>query len=314
VSIPKGFRPLNGELAPDMVDLTYPLAASEKFDGVRCLIFGGVAYSKKLEVIPNKWVQTVLQHLPDGFDGELIVGAQTGNDVFTRSQSGVMAVDGRPDFTYYVFDWYQTYHDGVVPDFSTRIARAHAFKQNEGAALPWLKVVHHQAIRNAAELVAYEDRVVAKGYEGVMVRDPRGTYKFGRSTVKEGILLKIKRFEDHEARIVGKIEEMANTNEQERNEIGFAKRSSKKAGKVGKGTLGALDCALIKTNAGDDRFLDATRFKLGSGISDVLSKQLWEDPDTVGKIVKFKCQGFTPKGKPRFPVYLSLVDERTMSL
>ena len=40
------------------------------------------------------------------------------------------------------------------------------------------------------------------GYEGLMLRDPNGIYKFGRSSVKENILLKVKEFMDDEAEII----------------------------------------------------------------------------------------------------------------
>jgi hypothetical protein len=32
-----------------------------------------------------------------------------------------------------------------------------------------------------------------------------------------------------------------------------------------------------------------------------------------GKVVKFKYQGFTPDGSPRFPVFLGFRDQRDMS-
>lgn len=315
MSIPVGFKPMNGEPVPDMTSLVYPVLASPKLDGIRCLIFGGVAYTKRLERIPNRWIQSALQHLPCGFDGELIVGKPTGDDVYNRSQSGVMSEDGRPDFKYHLFDWVPL-ADPTQP-FSVRLMSLNAW--NHERQLPYLKVVPHELIRSPAKLAAYEQIIVDLQYEGIMVRAEHGPYKMGRSTVKEGTLLKVKRWYDCEARILSKIEEMENTNTQERNGIGYAKRSSAKAGKVGKGTLGALECALLSP-ADDPLHPDhhktrpAITFKLGSGLSDAVAKQLWDDPELVGKTVKFKCQGFTPKAKPRHPVYIGLRDRRDISL
>lgn len=68
-------------------------------------------------------------------------------------------------------------------------------------------------IGSAAELAAYKEKCLSEGYEGVMVRDPAGPYKCGRSTVREGWLLKIKRFEDGEAEVLETYEGMSNYNE-----------------------------------------------------------------------------------------------------
>ena len=68
-------------------------------------------------------------------------------------------------------------------------------------------------IRDAAQLAAYEEECLAEGYEGVMIRTPDSPYKCGRSTEREGWLLKIKRFEDAEAVVLDTYEGMSNQNE-----------------------------------------------------------------------------------------------------
>ena len=55
---------------------------------------------------------------------------------------------------------------------------------------------------NNEELIDYEQGAVEDGYEGVMLRDPSAPYKYGRSTVRKGYLLKLKRFEDSEAEVI----------------------------------------------------------------------------------------------------------------
>ena len=57
-------------------------------------------------------------------------------------------------------------------------------------------------IHNAEQLTAYEEKCLADGYEGVMIRTPDSPYKCGRSTEREGWLLKIKRFEQRRAKYV----------------------------------------------------------------------------------------------------------------
>jgi DNA ligase-1 len=82
-----------------------------KLDGVRCTVQRGHAYSRSLKLIPNKYIQeSFSKHasLIGGLDGELIVGSPTDPDCYRKTISGVMSVDGEPDFTFYVYD--SVYH------------------------------------------------------------------------------------------------------------------------------------------------------------------------------------------------------------
>lgn len=278
--------------APDLALLRFPLLASPKLDGIRCCIIDGVPMSRNLKPIPNRFVRETLYGLPP-FDGELICGAPTGADVWNRSQSGIMSADGEPDFTFHVFDAIG------CPDmrpFADRFDAVGAWlndaaERTGGLHPDFVSLVDHVQIDTLAELQAFEEQCVAAGYEGVMLRDPRGPYKFGRSTAREGWLMKLKRFEDYEAVCIGAVEQMHNGNEMTRDELGRAKRSSAKAGKTGKGTLGALVCQR-----------DGVTFEVGSGFDDATRAALWARLPVL-ELVTFKCQGFTPDGKPRFPVF-----------
>jgi DNA ligase 1 len=92
----------------------------------------------------------------------------------------------------------------------------------------------------AEELQAYEERCLAAGYEGVMIRTPGSPYKCGRSTEREGYLLKIKRFEDAEAVVLDTYEGMSNQNAAELDAFGRTKRSLRRLGMVGRGELGGF--------------------------------------------------------------------------
>ena len=77
-----------------------------------------------------------------------------------------------------------------------------------------------KTINTMEELEKYEVDCLEIGYEGVILRDPNAKYKHGRSTVKEGGLIKVKRFSDSEARILAMEEQMKNNNEKKVNELG----------------------------------------------------------------------------------------------
>lgn len=298
-----GFQPLLAERKkPDLTKLTYPKLGSPKLDGIRCIIRDGQALSRKLKPIPNTFVQDCLRGLPEGLDGELIVGGEVDSRVWNGTQSGIMSRDGEPDFKYWIFD--------CVGDsgFADRYRRAVEIVNEYLPAYPWLRSVPHHTITGVDDAEHYESYYVEKGFEGLMLRSLDGAYKFGRSTLKEEILLKLKRFEDAEAIVIDVVERMHNTNEQERDERGYAKRSHAKAGKVGTGTLGALVCSIGVREDGSvglpGEGVKEVTFEIGTGFTQEQRETLWARGDLRGTIHTFKFQGLTPdEQKPRFPVW-----------
>jgi DNA ligase-1 len=134
----------------------------------------------------------------------------------------------------------------------------------------------------------------------VILRDPAGLYKFGRSG-KTGPLLKLKRFIDFEAEVIGVYEEMHNANVATKNELGRTSRSSAKAGKIGKGTLGGLILRAINGPAA------GVEFRCGTGFDAAARAELWANPP-IGKVAKVKSFPIGVKDKPRHPVWLGFRD------
>lgn len=300
----KVFKPMLSATCEDASTLKYPVLVSPKLDGIRCIIRGGVAVSRNLKPIPNKYIQQKLKGLPDGLDGELIVGKPTGEDVWNRSQSGVMSADGEPDFTYHVFDFVHETERWRNDPFDKRLAEADAVTEDFGR----VDIVRHFPCTSLEELEVLEEGFVNVGYEGAMIRDPKGVYKFGRSTVKEGGLLKLKRWHDAEAIVVDMVERMHNANEATKDELGRTKRSTHKANKVGRGDMGALVCTMDQ----DKSLPIISTFELGTGFTDEERKTLWEG-GAIGKVVTFKYQALTPDGLPRFPVFKGFRAAQDMS-
>lgn len=307
------FRPMLSDKTPtDLSKLRYPVLASPKLDGIRCVKLNGRALTRKLKPVPNDFARTwIEENLPDGIDGELLLRDWTAP--FNEVSSAIMSKEGEPDFTFAAFDI-----AGMEAGFQHRLRelKVECIEVNDPEAR--LHVVHHELATNQARLVELYECWLEAGLEGAMVRDPEGPYKQGRSTTREGYLLKMKLFDDEEATVIGLEEQMHNANELEQDELGYAKRSSAKAGKVGKGTLGKLIC----------RFDDGTEFRCGTGkgLTKKLRQEIWddvvpgdEDSETemvhavVGARVKIKFQpppsGRKPGEKPRLPVFLGFRHE-----
>jgi len=256
--------------------IRYPVLATPKLDGIRCLMVDGVAMSRSMKPIPNKFVQQELAGL-HGLDGELMV-----NGDFNDVQSGIMKQEGEPDFTYHVFDSFV-----LGNDYESRIDAIFWGEEH-----PRVKLLDPVEIHTEERLIGYLDARLAQGYEGAMIRDPKGKYKFGRSTVKEGILLKLKKFLDDEATLVEVTEKMTNNNELEQDELGHAKRSSHKENLEPAGTSGS--CIL---NWNGVQF----RVGFGPGWTDVKKQELWDNRlDDEGRTVTFRYQELSKDGIPRF--------------
>jgi len=283
----------------DIDKIKYPVLATPKLDGIRCLIVNGVAVSRNFKPIPNNYIRERLLDLPDGLDGEIMLADHRAS--FQSITSAVMSFTGEPHFRYCIFDYVK---EALDKPYFLRIEDLEDFYHPGFRQDGHLKRILPLDLANNDEVAAYESECLEEGYEGIMLRHPEGYYKCGRSTVKEGILLKVKRFEDSEAEIIDLFEKETNTNEQTRDELGRAKRSTAKAGKVKAGTLGALLVNDIKTGI---------QFQIGSGFDDAIRAEIWADQSKYyGKIIKYKFQAIGVKEAPRFPVFLGFRSQRDM--
>lgn len=282
------FKPLLAATIEDTAKLQYPVLVSCKLDGIRCIVIDGVAYSRSLKPIRNKYVQACIGKPEyNGMDGELVVGDIFAKDCYRVTNSGVMSEDGEPDFTFHVFDRI----DRPLSSFQER------FETLE--FMPYAQVVPHLLVENEAQLLEIEQGLLARGAEGVMVRSLDGAYKQGRSTLKDGILGKLKRFTDSDFTVVGFEERCANLNEKTTNALGYSERSSHKENKVGRGDLGAL---VLRTDN------DLT-FTCGTGFDDAQRSEIWANRDKyLGAVVKVKHFDYGVKDHVRFPVFLGFRD------
>lgn len=269
----------------------FPYAATPKIDGIRFLMVNGQAVSRSFKPIRNEHIQKVLSAaLPDGIDGELTCGVN-----FQDSTSGIMRIKGEPDFHAWIFDYVEPGPETILP-YDERMRQLEEFE-----ALGYFAgldksytVLYPTTVANLEEVQQLEDKFINEGHEGVMLRDPKGTYKFGRSSVKDNIILKVKKFLDAEATVVGFVEKRHNENEPIRNQWGYIERKGGQAGMVPAGVLGSF---VLEMNG--------ETFKCGSGLNDELRKEIWDNQDDyLGKMVKFKYMAHGVKDAPRHPIFL----------
>lgn len=271
--------------------LRWPLCASYKLDGIRSVIVDDQPHSRTLKLIPNKSIsESEVWKGLSGLDGELIVGPPNHPNVMQNTTSGVMSHDGEPDWRFYVFDLWDS--------LDVYLGRYRLLNQKQFPPESRIQVIPSVFVSSMEEIEQLESIALELGYEGLMLRDINSRYKFGRSTEKEFALVKVKRFSDAEAVIIGYNELMHNTNSLEKDNLGNAKRSQEKQGMVPGGVLGSLIA----------RTPDGVEFSL-SGFTLEQRKNMWLIRDSlIGKFVKYK---FFPSGikiAPRFPTFIGFRD------
>ena len=258
---------------------TFPLLVTPKIDGVRAIIVGGMLVSRTMRPIPNSRIRAILEPLlPEGADGELFCGS------LHQTTSTVMSSYAEGNFMFFWFDWaYST----TVP-YYRRVSSMATYTDVHDTDGRHVSLLMPHAVHSLCELYAYEEQMLAQGFEGLVLRVPDGGYKHGRSTLREGLMVKLKRFSDSEAEIVG-VEELVH-------------RANRPIGEAGN-TLGAIVA----------RAPDGTVFKIGTGYTANQRLALWANRDRiVGMAVKYRHAECGSRGRPRCPVFIDLRYEYDM--
>ena len=277
----------------------FPYLASPKIDGIRAVVRGGIVLSKTLKPIPNIWIQMMFRHL-EGADGELTVGvpfAQSAADnVFARTRGYVMTQrpQDKVDIQFHIFDRW----DKPLLSAMQRVRNLPIIIGDTDSCY----LVQHEFIKDQEDADRYELQCLKQGYEGIMLRGLDSRYKYGLSTQREGSLIKIKRFLDAEAQIIGFEEQRGNTNEAQIDALGHTKRSSAKGGKIPKGTLGAF---IVRD------LLTQVVFSVGNGVglTDALRKEFWDQRhELIGRYITYQYQAIGSDTAPRLPQFIAFRD------
>jgi DNA ligase-1 len=300
-------KPMLAVNAPSLDKLPYPQLASPKLDGIRCIMNAqGKPLSRSLKPIRNKDIVGMLTD-PGlaGLDGELVVGDPNASNCMSATTSGVMSYDKplRDDqWKFYIFDKWDR-GPGMKYSVASEILTRYADH-------PQIEVVPQHWCDEPQPIEDIERHYLDNGYEGLILRRPDGLYKFGRSTVREGYLLKLKRFVTDEGVVTSFHPLYHNANEAEIDNLGNTKRSKDQSGLIALNTLGALVCKGRNPYKPDEQI----DFKVGTGFTADERAYLWEGRESlIGQTVTYK---YFPTGgveRPRHPVFVSFRDLEDMS-
>ena len=289
------FRPM---LASDAVEKTirYPKIMMPKIDGARGLFHERFS-ARSLKNFDNKHTQKRFSDpMYSGLDGELVLGSPTAENVCTETSSALRTHAGEPDINWHVFDYIGL--SMLEAPYVNRLEAAAGIVEERvlSARNTGLKLVPWRLVKSHDEMLAWEEDLLELNYEGVILRDPMAPYKCGRSTAREQGLLRIKRFVEEDAIILGFEEAQENKNAAVVNELGLSKRSTHAGNMVGKGVVGTILAVTVKDN---------TEIRVGPGtLTHAARAEIFADQEKyIGKRFKYKHFPRGVKNKPRFPTF-----------
>ena len=291
------FKPLLACEVP-IENVEFPMYASVKLDGIFAIVLDGVLVSRTLKPIRNKYLQQKFGKPEyNFFVGELVCGDIYAEDVFQKTTSAVMSIDGEPeDVKFYLFDYCKNKDDAFTTRIEDLITKRIDIDCDDIHVLPQI------LIYNVGEFNAFYTTESDRNGEGVILRKPDGEYKYGRSTPKQMLSCKFKFMEQEEFVITGFVEQHTNTNEAVINELGYTERSSSKEGMVGNNTLGAF---IVKSLDSSIEFTVGT----GKGLTKELRKEIWNNRENyLGKLASVRYMKAGVVDKPRQPILVGIRD------
>ena len=135
---------------------------------------------------------------------------------------------------------------------------------------PHMRAVEQQTFPTWSELNVYHQTLVSQGAEGIMLHKKNAYFAIGKSNH----LLKLKSVQEDDAIV-----------------IEYTDGKGKHKGKVG---------ALVV------RGFNGLEFKIGSGLSD----KLRSSPPAIGSTIRFRYNGLTKYGKPRFARFIGVTQNQ----
>lgn len=297
------FKPmLSANETIDLDKIKYPKLASGKLDGVRFIVHPDLGMvTRSLKQIPNIKIREKFQPILDIakrhniiLDGEIYSHKLTFQEII----SVVMTHDTTKNVDKVKFHCFECCNDNFKnAPFIKRCSMINALLKSK---IDLVKIVEQKEVNSKEEVIQLYRHALSHNYEGLILRDPNSPYKFGRSTLKQEWMLKLKPFKTFDAHIIGVEERMENLNESFRNELG---QSTKRNTVDAKEPTGIA--AKFIVNYGNEEVKPTI-----TGTEE-FRREIWKNRKSyIGRMIEYKGMLVGAKDVPRHPTFLRFRTDR----
>lgn len=290
----------------------FPCILQPKIDGVRSLNTTGVLSGRSLKQHANTYT-TAFFSRPEyqWIDGEMAAQHECHPELCRLTSSALSTIEGQPFILWWAFDY--LHPEAINRPYIQRLTMLHLHVESlhrQGLA-QHLRAIPYVIVNDMEELLQWDNHWLEMGYEGSIKRAINGKHKQGRSTVREGGLLRIKRFLDFEFVVTRVTEGQRNMNPAEINELGNTFRSTHQENMVPNGMVGNLIGNLLadvvdpQTGKVLHHKDEEVTVSAGCMPHDERALNFREQHRILGRIGKGKLFPKGVKDKPRFATFQS---------
>ena len=170
--------------------LEYPVCCQEKLDGFRCIVNSNndaILYSRTGNIFNNlihikNELNKLLLNKNIYLDGELYSHKYPFNKISSLLRKKTLTNTDKKEIiniNYYVFDMFDINNENLIFKDRYNILKKYFSKYN---LLKYVKFVKCKQAKNKNEITKYYNKFLNNDYEGIIVRNYNGLYKFGKKS------------------------------------------------------------------------------------------------------------------------------------
>lgn len=309
------FEVVNGEIKITKEFQLNKYLASPKLDGIRCIFYAGEMLSRSLKPIKNKQLNERFDFLKQlsnrgfTFDGEIYSSELEFNDIsaYCRTENledvsscSKCRKDLPESLKFYCFDMLHT--NKMHEIFCDRCNSIYNIERDISGTIlgndkKYFVRVPQYTLSSEEELNTIFKQCINNKCDGVILKASDSVYKFGRATVKEATMFKVKPYETFDSIVVGY--ELGTVVKQgvtkTINELGNSVTSRKKGDRE---TIESLS-ALHVNHKGKDLKVSL------SSLTEIEREELYKIRETlIGGYIEYKGLSVGAKDLPRHPVFI----------
>lgn len=318
----KTFKPqliANDEI--DINQLTYPLLISTKMDGIRMIVKDGQILTRSLKPLPNLQLNQKFEPLRKFteekdviLDGEVFAPGIPFqfivSCVMTQDYTDILAIKKwsklcqEHDYIISrqeVFDKLKFYCFDSIKDKNNEISFCNRHDFIEECLVGFCDIacpVEQIPVSNAKEVEEYFEQVLEEGFEGLIIRNAKSPYKYGRTRISENNSYKLKPWATEDAKIIGFVQATKVNEDVEKTitELGNSRTSKKKE-----------DRHLIEKAQAFVVDFNGKELSVPIAMPDAQKEYIWSHKEEyLNQWIEFKYMTVGMKDLPRIPKFIRM--------